>query len=551
MKKLLSVLLVLAMICAIAACKQPSAAPAAPAPEAAAPAAPETGISEVVAGEDAAVTAEDAAITEKPAGIQAGTVFKYWTNYDVPLYLPWIDNRANALLYQLYDNLIYKYHGDQNDIRGNLAESWTVSEDGLTWVFQIKKNATFWNGNPISADTFIKNWDAAKEFQPRMFAPVESYTATGEYELTIKLVAPSATFIYDLPMQPICGVVDPAALAEFGPEDNRSAIGSGPYMIDSYTSGEGWVLKANPNYHNPDKAPSVETCELVLIPDENTALIALMNGELDCMNTVNIEVVNNLVEHGWNVAAVEDRVNPFWFNASVVPLFQDYTVREALCHMIDWDALNELVYDGKFVAPDSYWVGPGSYPYDDRYAYDPERGIKMLEDAGYSKDDIDFTILADPDFTNLEVAMVAQFNELGFMNIKTETLDGGTCYGMLKGGTYEMFPCHNGYGVESPLTCYSMGLVPSRTQPCMWLDYMNMDAYNEALEYYDKANTAPDFATYLAAVEQITRICQEQCAALGGLQVTRYYGINPKFSGMYVMPIVGYIEFAYLWSNVG
>jgi len=494
----------------------------------------------------AAETTAAPAETTAAAGIQKGTTFSYWINYDIPAYLPWMDNRGSALYFQIYDNLLYKYEGNKDDIRGNLAESWTVSDDGLVWTFQIKKDAYFTNGNQVTADAFVKTWDVTKEYQARYFAAVESYEATGEFELTVKLSGPSATFIYELPTQPNCGVVDPEGIAQYGKEDNRAAIGAGPYSVESYTSGQGFVLKANENYHNPDKAPAIETCKLVVIPDENTALIALLNGELDAMNTVNIEVYNNLVAQGWNVMEVEDRVNPFWFNAREVEIFRDPVVREALSHMVDWQAISDLVYDGKYPVSKSYWAGPGMVPYSEKYTYDPELGLKMLADAGYKPEDIDFTMLADPDFTNLEIAIQSQFQEHGLVNVKTVTYDGATCYGMLKGGTFEMFPVHNGYGTESPLTPFTMGYGEKSRQPVMFLDYIDKEKFAEGQALIEKANKAATFDEYLKEVEALTTLIQDQNLAMGGLQVVRFYAVNEKFTNIKIIPITGYIEFAYI-----
>lgn len=501
------------------------------------------------AGESSTVTSSATTAASGETGIQKGTKFRYWINYDIPAYLPWMDNRGSALFYQIYDNLVYKYHQNADDIRGNLAESWKVSEDGLVWTFQIKKNAYFTSGNQVKAEAFVKCWDAAKKFQPRYFAPVKSYEATGEFELTVTLNNPSPTFIYDLPMQPNVGVVDPEALEKYGSEDNKAAVGCGPYYIESYTSGQGFVLKANSNYHNPDKAPSIETCELVIIPDENTALIAFLNGEIDGLNSVNIEVYNNLKQKGWDVLITDDRVNPFWFNPKQNKLFENDAVREALCHMVDWQAVSKLVYDGIYPASKSYWEGPGMVPYSDKYKYDPQLGLKMLADAGFKPEDIKFTMLADPDFTNIEVAIQAQLQELGLVNVKTVTYDGATCYGMLKGGTYEVFPCHNGYGVESPLTPFTMGLIPIGNQRVMWLEYIDKERYDEALKLYDAANTSPTREDYIKNIEKLTALIQDECLAMGGVQVKRFYAFNKKITGVHVAPITGYIDFAYLRYN--
>ena len=351
-------------------------------------------------------------------------------------------------------------------------------------------------------------------------------------------------------MQANVGVVDPEALEQYGPEDNRAAVGCGPYYIDNYISGEGFTLKANANYYNPDKIPSIETVNFVVMPEENTMLIAFLNGEIDAISTLNIEVYNSLIDAGSNVVIAPDRANPFWFNPRENPIFEDRIVREALCHLIDWQAVSELVYDGLFPVPDSIWAGPGAYPYGDNYAFDIELGLSMLEDAGYSKDDIAFTFTAAPDYLNMIVAIQAQLQELGFNNIDVETYDASTTYGILKSGTYEILPMHNGYGTDSPLSPYSMGLPADGSQRVMWLDYMDGGArYEEALEVYKAAETATNFEDYLAGVEDLTRICQEENIALGALQFMRIYGINDRFDGIYIPPVFGYFDFCYIWDT--
>lgn len=503
------------------------------------------------AGEDA-FAHDDALITEKPDGIQPGTEFTYWINTDYPSHLPWMDNTASQLQIQVYDNLLYKYHGDPNDVRGNIAESWEVSEDGLTWVFKLKEDVTFTNGNKVTAEAFVKTWDVARNYRPNFFEVVDKYEATDEYELTITLKVASPTFIYDLPTQHAVGVVDPSLLEKYGPESNEAAVGCGPYMIEEYVSGEGFTLKANPNYHNPDRAPSIETCKLEIVPDINTAMVGLMGGQLDCMNTSDMEIVNSLEANGWEPVVWEARVHPWWFNAREVEIFQDAAVREGLCHMIDWEAVNQLVYDGRYMTMESYWDdGPGSYPYGEGYTYNPELGIKLIEDAGYSKDDIAFTIECNPDFAGQVTAIVAQFTELGFKNITMETYDMSTCMGMIQSGTYHVTTTHNGYSLENPLVPYSMGLSPEGTQPIIWLKYMNEEAYNEAMDHYNKAKECSNFEDYAAECSEITRICQENYCALGGLHRTSYYAVNPDFSGIYIVPVMGYLEFCYLYSNVG
>lgn len=553
-KPILALLLALAMMLALAAC---GGQPAGDQPGNSGSSAPvdPSDTPSAQAGQELTGGNNSGPVTEKPAGIQPGTTFKYCITMDFPSHLPWIDNNAGPLVYQIYSTLVYKYHADPNDIRGDLAEKWTSSDDGLTWVFKLREDAKFTSGNPVTANSVVKSWDAAKDFVPRWFSVVESYEATGEYEVTVKLNAPSPTFIYDLPMNPNCAIVDEKALEQYGAEDNRSAIGSGPYYIEKYTSGEGFVLKANPDYYNPDKAPSIETCEMVVIPEENTAMLAMMGGQLDLLITSNMEIVKSLETSGaCQVIAVPGQNHPWWYNPKEVEIFKDPVVREALCHIIDWDAINTLVYDGRLLPLNSYFPDAGSYPLDKAsYACDPEKGIKMLEDAGYKKDDIAFSILCNPSFKDLCVAVEGQFKEHGFNNITAEVADMTTCLGEIRGGTYDMTTTHNGYAAESPLSPYTMGLLPDGAQRIIWMDQMTgaEAAYQEALDHYNKAASAPDFETYEKEVSEITRLAQENFCAIGGLRKVEFFALGNQFAGLYKAPISGYMEFCYLYSTEG
>lgn len=483
----------------------------------------------------------------EPEGIQAGSTFKFWTNYDIPLYAPWMDNRAAALSYQIYDNLLVKYKGDHNDIRGNIAKEYTVSDDGLVWDFTLREDVTFADGCKLTAEDFIATWDVMQTYQPRPFASVEKYEAVGDYELKITLSAPNPTFIYELPTQNIYGVVCHEELEKYGPEDNKSAIGCGPYTVESYSTGEKYVLKAREDYWNEERMPHIETCEIVIIPDENTAMMGLMNGELDCMNTVDIEVMNSVVEGGYNMALIEDRENPIWLNCAQVDVLKDVKVREAICHMIDWDAVSELVYDGLYPHPSSYFTGEEAPEFSDKYDYDVDKGLALLDEAGVKPEDVKFTILADPDFTNLDVAIVSQLNEAGLTSVDTVTYDGATCYGMLKSGTYDAFPCHNGYDPVSPLTPFTMGLLDGGTQPCMFLKAADEAAYKEAVDLYDKAASAPDSETFFATMTELEDLVQEQCLAIGGLQVIRGFAFSDKVCGAYISPVSSELQMCHLY----
>ena len=83
----------------------------------------------------------------------------------------------------------------------------------------------------------------------------------------------------------------------------------------------------------------------------------------------------------------------------------------------------------------------------------------------------------------------------------------------------------------------------------MWLEYCNEEKYEKALKYWEEANSASDWDTYVKAVEKITEICQDENLALGGLQVMRMYAFNDRFAGIYIMPILSYYNFCDMWDT--
>lgn len=96
---------------------------------------------------------------EAPTGVVAGTVVNFRLPVDMACLLPWAHATAANVYVQIYDTLFQPYKGDWNDIRGMLCTDYTMSEDGLTWVFQITDKATFSNGKKLTAQSIADCYD--------------------------------------------------------------------------------------------------------------------------------------------------------------------------------------------------------------------------------------------------------------------------------------------------------------------------------------------------------------------------------------------------------
>lgn len=170
-----------------------------------------------------------------------------------------------------------------------LAQSWEVSEDGLTITFHLVEGAVWHDGEPVtSADvkyTFEQIKNTASAPATPFFSPVESIDTPDPQTVVFNMATPSPSLI------PFLGwygtVILPAHIYE-GTDwttnpANQTPVGSGPFKFVSYSPGSSIELEANLDYWG--EGPYVDRVVFSIIPDANTALQALLNGEVDVLTT--------------------------------------------------------------------------------------------------------------------------------------------------------------------------------------------------------------------------------------------------------------------------
>lgn len=168
----------------------------------------------------------------------------------------------------------------------DLAESWELSEDGLTYTFHLRSGVTWHNGDPFTADdvkfTFdaILNPDVNAAFR-RNLGPLTGCNVIDESTVELTLSQPYAPLLtmlgYNIMMMPK-NVLEGQDLNS--PTDFiASPVGTGPYMWKEFVSGDHITLVANTNYW--DGAPQIGTCVYKILPDSNTQVAQLRTGEVD------------------------------------------------------------------------------------------------------------------------------------------------------------------------------------------------------------------------------------------------------------------------------
>lgn len=300
-----------------------------------------------------------------------------------------------VILYNVLETLV-EIDPETGEIVPGLAESWTVSDDGLTYVFTLREGATFSDGTPVTADDVVFSIDmmrgeeAAGARQNDM-APVDTATAIDDRTVEVVLERPSVRWL--ILMAQIAGVVFSDAHY-----DNIALepIGSGPFMIDRWASGDRIVLVPNPHWNG--EGPYLERVDLVFIDDTTASITALLGGEIDAIWNLRgqLDRLPEFESRGFESRiAATNQLAPVTFNVGLAPV-DDIRVRQAVAHAIDKEAVLELFAQG-FGETTYAWVSPSDPWFDpdfDPYPFDQDRARELLAEAGY------------PDGVTIEMAVI-------------------------------------------------------------------------------------------------------------------------------------------------
>lgn len=284
-----------------------------------------------------------------------------------------------------------------------LAESWSVSDDHLTWTFKIRDNVKFSNGNALTAEAVKASIERAfsKNTRAATFFEYDEMTADGQ-NLIIKTKKPMPNmpgFLAD----PLFIIVDTTAEAnrDFAKE---GPICTGPYQVESFVK-EKAIMKKNVNYW--DGEVPFETVEIPSIDDPNTRAMSLQSGEVDMAVNIaagDMDLFRDNdkfdVDEISSLRVVVARINQ-------KGLLGDPKVRAAFIAGCDRETYNNVLLKGTFLAGKAPVPPSMDYGFDeltDPNMYNPERAKQLLEEAGWK--DTDGDGIVDKDGKNLTVDFV-------------------------------------------------------------------------------------------------------------------------------------------------
>ncbi|MDB4895335.1 MAG: extracellular solute-binding protein family 5, partial [Firmicutes bacterium] len=188
----------------------------------------------------------------------------------------------------IYSTLVTK---TKDGFEGNLAEKWDVTTDAKTWTFTLRKDQVFSNGDPVNADavafTFNRILDPKTKAPSRGFlGPLDKVEKVDDYTVKFIMSQPFALLLDNLAIE-YFGIVDPKAVAKSGADYGRNPVGSGPWKLKEWVTGDRIVLVPNEQYKGfhsflTNKAkPFADELVFREIPQIETQLAALQSGEIN------------------------------------------------------------------------------------------------------------------------------------------------------------------------------------------------------------------------------------------------------------------------------
>lgn len=366
-------------------------------------------------------------------------------------------NNPNLSFARLVFNRLVSLDPETLEPRPELASAWTLADDGLTLTFTLRDDVTFHDGTPFTADDVIGTLETVRREEvasqlKHVANQIEDVVADGDHELTITFAQPMSN-VFDLfELLPILDAetADDVLTGE-------SFNGTGPFVVDEYTPGQGVTLTRNDAYWK-DGRPYLDGVSITVVRDSQSMLSSLRSGQsqlaLD-LAPLDASTLGSDPAFELDTSPANDSTYYLGYNVTV-PLLSDKRVRQAVAHAIDRERVLQQVFGGVGTISSLPW-SPSSPAYDpslvDTFSYDVERATELLEEAGATGAEVN--VYYDAGFAaNVGLAEIVEFNlsEAGLSPVM-QPLQASDFLDRLRTGGFDgIFMSGHGFGQVSPAT---------------------------------------------------------------------------------------------------
>lgn len=351
---------------------------------------------------------------DRPADIAARQGILLWGNGAEPQGLdPHIVTGVpeNHIISTLLEGLITYHLTDDNEPEPGVAASWTHNEDASEWIFNLRPEARWSNGDPVTAQDFVYSWNRmlspafAAKYADMLYilengedfhkGRLENFAQVGvkaldDHTLQVRLKGPTPYFLSMLKHYSWFPV-HPGTIEKYGGMNElasawtrREFVGNGPFTLAEWSPNQIIRVTRSPTYWDRAKV-KLEAIHFRPIENQNTEESAFRNGELHVTNVIPPAMISVYREKQPHLLKIEPYLGTYFYRLNVErPPLDNPKVRQALALCINRDLIVENVTRGGQI-PATAYTPPGMKGYGqlDLVPYDPERARQLLAEAGF------------------------------------------------------------------------------------------------------------------------------------------------------------------------
>lgn len=438
---------------------------------------------------------------------------------------------TKEILFNVYEGLL-KPDSQGNNIPA-VAESYTVSEDLMTYTFKLRDGIKFHNGKNVTADDVKYSIDKfagisdGSEPLVSAFSIIEEVNIIDDKTVDVVLNTPDT----DLPTY--LAMVSAAIIPKDNENPDTVAIGTGPYKYVSRSPQENVICEAFDDYWG-EKA-NIKNVTFKVEANADSIVMDLLGGSIDFYARLTIDQVKQLNDEFSVYEGTMNLVQALYLNNNVKP-FDDVRVRQALSYATDVDEILDITAEGKGTK-----IGSSMFPafgkyYDESlselYPTDIEKAKELLKEAGY-ENGFNMTITVPSNYQpHIDVAQVLaeQYKKIG-VNAEIQLVEWNSWLSdVYTGRDFESTVI----GVDASYLAASALL--SRFESTAANNFINFksDAYDKA---YNKTLTTADDDERTALYLECEKILADEAANVYIQDLPEYVVLNKKFTGYEFYPL--------------
>lgn len=351
-----------------------------------------------------------------------------------------------------------------------LATRWKVSPDGRTYTFTLRDGVTFSDGTAFDAQAVKQNFDriadpaTKSKYAISLLGPYRDSKVLDPQTVEVRFKQRFATFLRSASTTYL-GFHSPKSIEQHGSRlcaGGPDQVGTGPFLLRSYTRGQQAVLDRNPHYDSRSKAAAhtgpahLDRLTFRFIPDPTVRVGSVVGGQVDAADFVPPNELPK-VERDAKLKLVSTDVPGIgytWYLNTTSPVFRDRNLRLAVQKAFDIDQAVKAVYFDRYQRAWSV-LTPSTLGYDpslkDSWGYDPAAANRLLDQAGYRERDdqgyrtkggkrLSTRLLYVPQYTSedraaLDQALQADLKKVGF-ELELVPMDGAAYEPVRNAGKY-------------------------------------------------------------------------------------------------------------------